>query len=182
MDNMDKRFYLESSRLASKSSENIRWVLTGAVTVYFLHKDHALMNSLCFGFDVALTCLGLTIVFVLVVMQHKMLESDEKIYAKGVALGQNETVWHRIDQEMSAIAKAIAEKNGKKLELDEKYYAKGVEREQNEKVWHKIAREINDLKEKNENILNTLKIFLFGVYFIAGISVIMAPICTRCFS
>ena len=182
MDNMDKRFYLESWRFASKSSEHIRWVLTGAVTVYFLHKDHNLVNSLCFWLDVALTCLGLTMVIALVIQQHKMLELDEKYWAKGVKLEQNETVWHRIDQEMSAIAKAIAEKNGKELELDEKYYAKGVEREQNEKVWHKIAREINDLKEKNENILNTLKIFLFGVYFIAGISVIMSPICTRCCS
>ena len=177
MDNMDKRFYLESWRFASKSSEHIRWVLTGAVTVYFLHKDHDLVNSLCFWLDVALTCLGLTMVIALVIQQHKMLELDEKYWAKGVKLEQNETVWQGIDQEMSA----IKEKTGKKLELDEEYWAKGMEREQNQKVRQRIVRAMNAIKEKNEKNLKCLKKLLYGVYIIAGISVIMSPICVRCF-
>ena len=144
---MDSKFFWESWRLANKSSEHIRWILTGAVTVYFLHKDHDLI-SWCFELDVALTCFGLTMVFALVIQQHKMLE------------------------------------------LDEKYYAKGVEREQKQdakeenwqKEWHRIAREMSAIEEKNGNNLKNLKRLLFGVYIIAGISVIMAPICTRCFS
>ena len=137
---MDKKFFWESWRLANRSSEYIRWALTGAVTVYFVHHDHALMNSWCFGIDIVLTSIGCVIVLISVAIQHKMFE------------------------------------------LDEQYYAKGVEREQKKKHWDIISREMSDIETKNGNNLKILKRLLFSVYIIAGISVIMAPICTRCFS
>ena len=136
---MDKKFFWESWRLANRSSDSIRSVLTVAVMAYFLDNDHALKNFGCFGLDLALTCIGLMMVFVLFIKQYKMSE------------------------------------------LDEQYYAKGVEREQNEKDWHKIDQEMRAIADENGNNLKNLKRLLFGVYIIAGISVIMSPICIRYF-
>ena len=145
---MDKKFFWESWRLANKSSEHIRWVLTGSVTAYFLYKDYALTNSLCFWLNIALTCIGFIIVSVLIIKQHKMLELDEQYYQKGA-------------------------ERAEKQDANEQGW---------QEDWHRIAREMSAIAEENENNLNRLNIFLFGVYIIAGISVIMVPICTRCFS
>ena len=170
---MDSKFFLESWRLANKSSERIRWVLTGAVAVYFLYKDYALTNSWCFWLNMVLTIIGFRFVVALVVLQHEMLELDEKCYEKGANLEQHEKALHRIDQEMSA----IAAENGNKLELDEKYYEKGMERKQHDKAWHRIDQKMSDIKEENGNNLEILKKRLFWVYVIAGISVIIPSIC-----
>ena len=145
---MDKKFFWESWRLANKSSEHIRWVLTGSVTAYFLYKDYALTNSLCFWLNIALTCIGFIIVSVLIIKQHKMLELDEQYYQKGA-------------------------ERAEKQDANEQGW---------QEDWHRIAREMSAIAEENENNLNRLNVFLFGVYIIAGISVIMVPICTRCFS
>ena len=145
---MDKKFFWESWRLANKSSEHIRWALTGAVTAYFLYKDYALTNSLCFWLNIALTCIGFIIVSVLIIKQHKMLELDEQYYQKGA-------------------------ERAEKQDANEQGW---------QEDWHRIAREMSAIAEENENNLNRLNVFLFGVYIIAGISVIMVPICTRCFS
>ena len=97
------KFFLESWRLANKSSEHIRWVLTGAVAVYFLQKDHVFMGFWCFWINIALTFSGLVLIFVLYVMQYKMLKLDEEFYTKGVERGQNQEHWSRISEEMDAI-------------------------------------------------------------------------------
>ena len=170
---MDKKFFWESWRLANKSSEHIRWILTGAVAVYFLHKDYALMDTLCFWLNILPTIVGFGFVVALVVLQHKMLKLDEECYEKGVDLEEHKETLHRIDQEMSA----IKEENGNKLELDEKYYVKGMEREQHDKAWHRIDQEMSAIKEENRNNLEILKKRLFWVYVIAGISVIIPSIC-----
>ena len=144
---MDKKFFWESWRLANRSSDSIRSVLTVAVMAYFLDNDHALKNFGCFGLDLALTCIGLMMVFVLFIKQYKMSELDEQYYAKGVERAQKQDA-----------------------------------KEQDwQKEWHRIAREMSAIEEENGNNLKILKRLLFGVYIIAGISVIMSSICIRCF-
>ena len=177
---MDKRFFWESWRLANRSSEYIRWALTGIVIVYFLHKDYALMNSWCFELDMVLTCIGFIMVVVLIIKQHEMLKVDEQYYKKAVERAEKQDA-----KKQSCMVVVLNIKQHELLEVDEQYYKKAVERAEKQDAeeqgwqedWHKIDREMRGIEEKNGKNLNCLKILLSVVYIIAGISVIIAPIC-----